>query len=38
MVMAEDEGLRAARVGLLQSIDATFRRIADFGRIQLEKG
>jgi len=38
MVMAEDEALRAARIGLLQSIGATFRRIADFGRIQVERG
>ena len=38
MVMAEDEAVRSNRVALLQSIAATFRRIADFGRIQVDKG
>ena len=37
MVMVEDGAVRANRIALLQSISSTFGRIADFGRIQIDK-
>jgi glycyl-tRNA synthetase beta chain len=36
MVMAEDRALKENRVRLLQSIEALFRRVADFAQIQAE--
>jgi glycyl-tRNA synthetase beta chain len=36
MVMADDECLRRARLGLLASVRDLFLRVADFGRVVLE--
>jgi len=36
MVMADDEGLRRARLGLLASVRDLFLEVADFGRVVLE--